>query len=477
MNRRLLCVPLLLALCACARNPVTGKRELSLVSKGDEVAIGQQASKDVQQSIGLVANPQLQQYVANIGMPMAKSSERPELPWTFQVVDDPTVNAFALPGGPVFVTRGLLAHMNSEAELAAVIGHEVGHITAKHSVKMISKAQLAQLGLGVGAIIEPDLAKYGQLASAGLQLLFLKYGRDAEYQADDLGFRYMVAQGYDAREMNDVFLTLGKVGEASGSGKLPTWLSTHPHPEDRLKRTQERLAQAGTPQQGGKTAQAEYLRMLQGLTYGENPRLGFFRGNQFLHPELRFQMEFPQGWKTANQTQAVLGVSPQQDALVGLGTVGGGLSPEQAMQQFFAQQGVARLNMAGVGLPPATSYFEAQTEQGAIRGLITFLSWRGGTLQLVGYTVAAQLPQYDPAFRATFSSFRELTDAAALAVQPARLELVTLDQAMTLEQFQARYPSSIPLAELALINGVQPGEALAAGRMVKRVTGGVAPGR
>ncbi|HEX8702348.1 MAG TPA: M48 family metalloprotease [Myxococcaceae bacterium] len=476
MNRRLLCVSLLLALCACARNPVTGKRELSLVSKGDEVAIGQQASKDVQQSIGLVANPQLQQYVSNIGMPMARSSERPELPWTFQVVDDPAVNAFALPGGPVFVTRGLMAHMNSEAELAAVIGHEVGHITAKHSVKQISKAQLAQLGLGVGAIIEPDLAKYGQLAAAGLQLLFLKYGRDAENQADDLGFRYMIEQGYDPREMADVFATLGKVGEASGAGRLPTWLSTHPNPEDRMEKTQERLARVGTPLEGRKVAQAEYLRMLQGLPYGENPRLGFFRGNQFLHPDLRFQMEFPQGWKTANQTQAVLGVSPQQDALVGLGTVGG-LSPEQAMKQFFAQQGIVPLNMTGAGLPPATSYFEAQTEQGAIRGLTTFLSWRGGTLQLVGYTVAPQLPQYDPAFRATFSSFRELTDAAALAVQPARLELVTLDQAMTLEQFQARYPSSIPLAELALINGVQPGETLAAGRMVKRVTGGVAPTR
>jgi predicted Zn-dependent protease len=474
MNRRLPWLPLLLALAACARNPVTGKRELSLVSKGDEVAIGQQAAKDVQQSIGLVASPQLQQYVANVGMPMAKRSERPELPWTFQVVDDPTVNAFALPGGPIFVTRGILAHLNSEAELAAVLGHEIGHITAKHSVKQISKAQLAQLGLGVGAIIEPDLAKYGQLAAAGLQLLFLKYGRDAENQADELGFGYMLEQGYDAREMTDVFVALGKAGEASGAGRLPTWLSTHPNPEDRLEKTRERLARLGAPQEGRKTAQAEYLRMLQGLAYGENPRQGFFRGNLFLHPDLRFQLEFPQGWKTANQTQAVLGVSPQQDALVGLGTVGG-LSADQAMQQFFAQPAVRPLDALAAGLPPGTRYFEAQTEQGIVRGLTAFLSWRGGTLQLVGYTVATQLPQYDAAFRATFASFRELTDPAALAAQPARLELVTLDQAMTLEQFQSRYPSTIPLAELALINGVQPGATLPAGRLVKRVTGGVSP--
>ncbi|MDY7227421.1 M48 family metalloprotease [Hyalangium rubrum] len=474
MPRSLLLLPLLLVLAACARNPVTGKRQFSLVSQGDEIAIGQQAAKDVQQSIGLVANPQLQQYVSTIGLSMARQSERPDLPWSFQVVDDPAVNAFALPGGPVFVTRGLMAHLNSEAELAAVIGHEIGHITAKHSVSQISKAQLAQLGLGVGAILEPDLAKYGQLASAGLQLLFLKYGRDAENQSDELGFRYMVAQGYDPREMQDVFVTLGKVGEASGAGRLPTWLATHPNPEDRLEKTQERLARLGTLPEGRKVVQAEYLRMLQGLAYGENPRQGFFRGNLFLHPELRFQFEFPQGWQTANQTQAVLGASPQQDALVGLGTVGG-LSPEQALQQFFSQPGIAPLVVPATGLPPATSYFEAQTEQGVIRGLTTFLSWRGGTLQLVGYTVAAQLPQYDSAFRATFASFRELTDPAALAAQPARIELVTLDQAMTLEQFQARSPSTVSLAELALINGVQPGETLAAGRLVKRVTGGVSP--
>lgn len=473
MSRRLLLPILFLVAAACARNPVTGRRELSLISTRDEIAIGQQAAKDVRQSIGLVESPQVQQYVSNVGMPMARKSERPELPWSFQVVDDPAVNAFALPGGPIFITRGLLTHLNSEAELAAVLGHEIGHITAKHSVGQISKAQLAQLGLGIGTIIEPDLAKYGQLAAAGLQLLFLKYGRDAERQADQLGFRYMLDQGYDVREMVDVFSTLARVGEAREVSQLPTWLATHPPPEDRLENTRERIAQAGVPLDTLKVQREEYLRMLQGMPYGQNPRQGFFRGSVFLHPELRFQLEFPQGWKTANQTQAVLGVSPRQDALVGLG-LAAGLTPQQAMQQFFAQPAVRPLEVPAAGLPPGTRYFEAQTEQGAVRGLTDFFIHQGTTLQLVAYTVAGQLPQYDPAFRATFTSFRELTDPAALAVQPARIELVKLDQAMTLEQFQARYPSSIPLAELALLNGVQPGATLAAGRLVKLVTGGPA---
>jgi len=318
MTRKLLFLSLLLSLTACVRNPVTGKKQFSLVSTQDEIAIGKQGAEDVRQSIGLLDHPQAQQYVAAVGMPMARKSERAELPWSFQVVDDPAVNAFALPGGPIFATRGLLTHLNSEAELAAVLGHEIGHVTARHSANMITQSQLAQLGLGVGMILKPDLAEYGQLAAAGVQLLLLKHGRDAERQADELGFRYMVQAGYDPREMENVFATLGRVAEEGGSGQLPGWLSTHPNPEDRMEKARERVAQLGANVEGRKVGQAEYLRLLQGMVYGQNPRHGFFRGNLFLHPDLRFQLEFPQGWKTANQTQAVLGVSPQQDAIVGL---------------------------------------------------------------------------------------------------------------------------------------------------------------
>jgi predicted Zn-dependent protease len=474
MHRRLLAVSLLLALAACVRNPVTGKRQLALISEKDEIALGQQAAEDVRQSIGLVDNPALHQYVASVGMPMARQSERPALPWSFQVVDDPTVNAFALPGGPIFVTRGMMSHLNSEAELAAVLGHEIGHITARHSVSQLSNAQLAQLGLGLGSVLSPDIAKYGQLAAAGLQLLFLKHGRDAERQSDELGFRYMLQSRYDPREMTDLFVTLNRVGEASGGERLPNWLSTHPNPEDRLEATRARLAQLGAGAEQLQVRQAEFLQHVQGLTYGQNPRQGFFRGNLFLHPELRFQLEFPQGWKTANQTQAVLGASPKQDAVVALGLVAG-MAPQQALQAFMAQQGVTPLPTPPPGGAGASGYFEARTEQGAVRGVTSFFTHGGKTLQLVGYTGAELLPSHDAAFRATFASFRELTDPAALAVQPARIELVTLTEALTLEQFQQRHPSTIPLAELALINGVQPGATLAAGQVVKRVVGGTTP--
>ncbi|MFP2932364.1 M48 family metalloprotease [Pyxidicoccus sp. 3LG] len=465
---------LLLSLTTCVRNPATGKRMLSLVSQDEEISLGKQGAQDVRQSIGLLDDAKVQDYVAAVGLPMAKRSERPELPWTVQAVDDPVVNAFALPGGPVFVTRGLLTHLNSEAELASVLGHEIGHITARHSVEQLSQAQLAQVGLVVGSVLSEDIAKYGGLAAAGLQLLFLKYGRDDERQSDELGFRYMLESGYDVRDAANVFETLGRVGETAGGSALPAWLSTHPDPGERVQTARQRAEQANVDFSRLKQGRDEYLAMLQGMAYGPDPRQGFFRGNVFLHPGLRFQLTFPQGWKTANQTQAVLAVSPREDAILGLAPAGN-VAPQDALRKFLTQQGIQPLDVAPTGYPPGTAYFQAQTEQGVVRGVTTFLSHAGTTLQLLGYTPAEALPTYDDAFRATFSSFGELTDPAALAVQPARLELVKLDAPMTVQQLQERYPSTIPVEELALINGVRPGDTLPAGRTVKRVTGGVKP--
>src|SRR5215218_373404 len=218
-------------LLSCARNPVTGKSELALVSESQEIQMGKQAAQDVAQTIGLYNDPKVQAYVAGIGKRLAANSERPNLPWEFHVVDDASVNAFALPGGFIYVTRGLMSSINDEAELATVIGHEIGHVTYRHSVQQISKAQLAQLGLGIGSILSSDIARFGQLASAGLSILFLRYSRDAENQADQAGFRYALNQNYDVREMTKVFETLNRVGQASGGGKLPEWLATHPNPE------------------------------------------------------------------------------------------------------------------------------------------------------------------------------------------------------------------------------------------------------
>jgi predicted Zn-dependent protease len=392
------------------------------------------------------------------------------------VLDDPTVNAFALPGGPVFVTRGILTHMNSEAELASVLGHEIGHITARHSVEQISKQQLAQVGLGVGMVLSEDLRSVGQAAMAGMQLLFLKYGRDAERQSDELGFKYMVGQGYDPRKMADMFVTLERASAVAGGGRVPEWASTHPDPGNRADKARERAAKVeGDPNQR-QVGREAFVGNLAGMVFGDDPRQGFFQGNAFLHPAMKFKLELPQGWKAQNSPAAVIAMSPKEDAVVQL-SVAGKLSPEEATKKFFAQEGVKPVALAGgsAGISPAGSYFEAQTQQGVLRGLVSFVAHGGSTLQLVGFTPAEGLPTYDPTFKQVIRSFSTLTDPAALAVQPARMELVTLPRDLTIEQFGAEYPSNAAPEVVALVNGVDKGGTLRAGSVAKRIVGGPPP--
>ena len=459
----------------CARNPVTGKSELSLVSESQEIQMGQQGAKEVEQSIGFYKDAAVNAYVADIGKRMAAESERPNLPWEFHVVDDASVNAFAIPGGFIYVTRGLMSSINNEAELAGVIGHEIAHVTHRHSVQQISKSQLAQLGLGIGSILSSDIAKFGQLAGAGLSLLFLKYGRDAENQADQSGFRYALGQSYDVRQIPNVFATLGRLSEGSGAGKLPEWLSTHPEPGNRIERLEKMIDTVPLDQRKLIVDREDYLRHIQGMTFGEDPRQGYFEGSSFYHPQMRFQIQFPEEWKKQNLPQAVVAVSPSEDAIIQLG-LAGQTPPEQAARQFLSQQGVqagnastARIN----GMPAASSYFQAQTEQGQIEGLVSFVSYSGQTFGLMAYTPAGKLGTYDGVFQRTIGSFSELRDQSKINVQPAKVELVKVPRQMTLEQFNSQYPSTIPIEQLAIINGLEgPPSVIPAGQTVKRVVGG-----
>ena len=438
---------------ACAVNPVTGERQLSLVSEAQEIQMGQEAAQQVGQSIGLVNDQALQQYVHRLGTSMAAQSERPNLPWSFGVVDDPTPNAFALPGGPIFVTRGLLGLMRSEAELAGVLGHEIGHITAKHSVTLMSRAQIAQIGLGVGSILVPEIAQLGQVAGAGLQLLFLSYGRDAERQADDLGFRYALQQNYDVRDMVNVFAQLQRAGEAAGQSPLPTWLASHPYPEERIQRIQQALAELDRDLGSTNTNVNAYMNRIENLVYGVNPRAGFFEGPLFLHPDLRFRLQFPQGWNTQNLAQSVSGISPDQDAIMQLTLAQG--SEVQAANQFFQQQGMESSQVSRTtinGFPAVSGYFQAQTQEGTLAGVAAFISFDNRTYQILAYTPAQLLQRYDGVFRAAIGSFARLTDPRALNAQPDRISIVRTTRAMTLAEFNRQYPSTIEIAELALIN-------------------------
>jgi predicted Zn-dependent protease len=339
----------------------------------------------------------------------------------------------------------------------------------------MSREQLAQIGLGVGSIISSDVAKYAGMASQGLGMLFLKYGRDAESQSDQLGFKYMVRDGYNPRAMASMFETLERVSKLEGAGDVPEWASTHPNPGNRVQATLKRLDTLSVPQSQLRLDQEKYLPVLAGMTYGEDPKQGYFDGNTFYHPGLRFKMQLPEGWKTQNTPQAVVAVSPQEDAILQLTAPGKG-SPDEAAKQFMAQEGVKSGNTSSApvnGLPAVSSDFEAQTEQGAVQGLVSFIQYGELTYQFVGYTPAGKLQGYADALRRTFGSFSELTDPERLDVEPYKVELVKVDREMTVEEFNQKYPSTIPVERLAVVNGrADVPERIPAGTTVKRIVGG-----
>ena len=461
------------ALSGCAINPATGKNQLMLVSEEQGIAMGQQADTAIIATIGLYPDAAWQSYIQQFGERLAATSERPDLPWTFRVVDDPAVNAFAVPGGFIYVTRGLLAHVTSEAELASVVGHEIGHVTARHTAAEMSKQQLIGVGLAVGSIASSQVAKYAGMANQALSVLYLKYSRDDESQADELGLRYMRRANYDPREMPEVFVMLERLSESEGGGSLPEWLATHPSPGNRVEAITQQIAALPQDFSGTVVNRDAYLRRLDGQIFGVNPREGFFEGSRFFHPDMRFQLAFPEGWTTQNGKQAVIAVSPGQDAVVELAGAQEA-SADAAARAFLSQEGIkagatsrASLN----GLTTVSAPFGAETADGSLQGMVMFVELGGAVFGLIGYAPDARWPTYRSAVGSALGSFQSLTDPAALNVQPQHLEILTLDRRTTIDALARQRPSPASPATLALINQVDLQTSLESGRLVKWVVG------
>jgi predicted Zn-dependent protease len=459
-------------LCSCVRNPATGKRQLNFVSRDQEVAMGQQGAEDVRGSIGLYDATALSQYVERVGKRLAAVSERKDLPWSFEVVDDASVNAFALPGGFLFITRGLLAHLENEAQLASVLGHEIGHVTAQHSVNQISKAQLAQaglgLGLGLGAALSETVAALGGLGAQGLQLLFLKFSRDDERQADDLGLRYALKAGYDVREMPKVFALLGRVSADAGGGRLPGWLATHPEPEERVQRSEKKIAELETDLKDLKRDEPGLMQAIDGMVFGDNPREGFFKDGHFYHPELAFSLTLPPGFQGINTKRAVGASNADGNAVLEL-TLAADVPKAQALETFLKESGVSvRDGPKPLGAGVAAS-FVANTEQGPVAGLISFVEHRGKTFQLLGLTETSAYAQYGSALAECFASFESVSDRAVLDVKLNRLSAQKLTENMRLADL-ARTHETLPLARLAILNQTSEDAELPKGAYAKWVS-------
>ena len=473
-------LPSLLLFTSCSVNPATGRQQINFFNEAEEIEMGREADVEIVAQVGLYDDPELQAYVEDLGQSLAARSERPDLPWSFKVLDDPAINAFALPGGYVYVTRGILSHLESEAELAMVIGHEIGHVTARHGVNQMSKQMLLMAGLGAAALFSSEAEDWAGVAALGLSVLFLKYSRDDERQADDLGLRYTERASFDLREGPRVFDLLDRASRVEGVGRLPNWLSTHPDPGARRNRIQEKVAAleaSGTRFERATVNRDSYVRLLNGMTFGENPREGFFRDGEFLHPDLRFRFRFPEGWTTANEKTSVSGQSPGQDAMIQI-SLADQDTVDAAVDAAFEEEGVERLRSWRReihGSPVSWNRFRLSRGEGKedLEGTAVFLTHEGKVFQLLALSTAGGWSKYEPTAEAALATFGRLADRSALDVQPRRLEIVRLSKAMTLEEFNRQYPSSVPLDTVALVNHAEPATRFEAGRLVKRVVGGM----
>ncbi|MBJ6119163.1 M48 family metalloprotease [Pontibacter sp. BT310] len=459
---------------ACSTNPVTGKKDVILMSEGQELAMGQEADPQIVAQFGMYENPAIQRFIDEKGQAMAAVSHRSNIKYNFKVLDSPVINAFAVPGGYVYFTRGIMAHFNNEAQFAGVLGHEIGHIAARHSAQQQSKSILAQVGLIAGMVIAPELAQFGDVASQGLGLLFLKFGRDDERQSDELGVEYSTKIGYDADEMADFFLTLKRKQEESGQA-IPEFLSTHPDPGNRYTTVHELAAQWEKKLNvtNLKVGRDSYLRLIDGIVYGEDPKQGFVENQIFYHPELKFQFPIPQGWKYLNSPQSFQMAEPNGKAIINL-TLAPGTSLEDAARQTLEGYKLTLVESKNVtvnGNNALAMVAEQKQEQGTIGTLTYFIQYGSNIYSIMGITTAADFNNYFNTFSGTMTNFKQLTDQSKINKKPERVRIKTVANASSLSQaLQSFGMPTKRLEELAVLNGMQLNDRVDKGMLLKVIT-------
>ncbi|MBL1143008.1 MAG: M48 family metalloprotease [Proteobacteria bacterium] len=424
---------------ACAVNPVSGKQDLVLLSENDEIALGRETNKEVLQQYTVYDNPALQAYVQNVGNKVAINSHRNNLIYRFTVLDSKEVNAFALPGGYIYITRGLMAYLKSEAELAAVLGHEVGHVTARHSVRQYSANQLTSIGVALGSLFIPGMNQASsQLAQLFGAALLRGYGREHELEADRLGAEYLARTGYNPQAMLDVISVLKnqEIFEkevAQSEGREPRIyhgvFSTHP---DNDKRLQEIIGTAQTLTETAASANyvghEEYMAYMDKLIYGDSPHEGILRGRRFFHEELGFSMSFPEKWNVTNQPAQILLTAPNGDAIIQISAedINKKLTPRNFMIQRMGLNNLdneATLNINGLEAHTGVSVINSNDGPRPTRFTVIYFGQRAyiiaGTSKL-----AKNLSKYDKTILDTAKSFHALTENEKVLAKPLRLKVV-----------------------------------------------------
>ncbi|WP_090241564.1 M48 family metalloprotease [Pseudomonas guineae] len=461
---RVLLLLVLLQLAGCAVNPATGKSNFVMMSEQQELDLGRRYNQQILKENPRYADEKLQAYVQQVGERVAKYSHRNQLAYQFTVVDSPDINAFALPGGYIYIHRGLLAYLSSEAELAAVLGHEVGHVTARHSVQQQSQStawgllgQAVAIGTGVGAAADVTGALGGAIVRG--------YGRDMELEADGLGAQYLARSGYDPQAMIEVVKVLknqedfardqaAERGETQPAGGYHGVFDTHPDNDRRLQQVLGPARALATGQQ--EVSREVFLKRLEGLPFGDSAETGVRRGQRFYHAELNFTLTYPQGWTLLNRPDALIGHTADQQAFIAMTLEENPqqLSPAQLLRQRVGNQ---RL-VAGVELRQAglTGYSAVIPGNAAKRVAII---QQGAKVYLFVAAVRgrASLESQDPQFLSVIESFRPMTSAERKQAQPLRLHMVKVKSGQTIEALAKN--STLPgdaLKTLRLLNNLYP---------------------
>lgn len=434
--------------------------------------MGAEADPQITSFFGLYDDPKLQQFIDRKGEEMAAISHRPNLDFTFKIVDSPVINAFAVPGGYVYFTRGIMAHFNNEAEFAGVLGHEIGHVTARHSAQQQSKAMLAQVGLTVGMVVSDHFAQFADLAGQGVGLLFLKFGRDDERESDRLGVEYSTKVGYNSHEMAEFFRTLQRKEQMAGGQAVPSFLSTHPDPGERLENVHELTEkwQKKVKDKSFEVGRNSYLQMIDGLVYGEDPRQGYRLENVFYHPVLKFSFPIPAGWQYQNTPQQVQMAESNGEAMMML-QMAQGNSLEAAAQQIIKNYQLELVDSRKVtvnGLSALAVLADQKTQQGTIRVLAYLIDYGENIYNLMGITALNNFDKYSRLFTQVMEGFAPLTDPERINVSPERIRVRSVPVSATLADALQRL--NVPqerLEELAVLNGMELNTRVEQGMLIK----------
>ncbi len=466
---------------ACATNPATGKRQFNIVSESQELAIGQQSHREVIEQFGVYdEKPELNRLVDRIGHELAAKSERPNLPWTFTVLDSPIVNAMALPGGYIYVTRGMLERINSEDELAAVIGHEIAHVTARHSAQQISKQQLAQVGLVLGAVVAgPEvLQQYGQLAELGLGLLFQRYSRQHETEADLLGTGYMARASYHPIGAERMLMTLQRL-DKNPSGGIDQYFQSHPDPAKRVRDVRAKITEmSGMISAGNFEApdRDEFVRLLDGSITGASTEHTVIRNGTIYDRGHGLIIRAPQGWTATTQPGVLFAMTPSRDngssyfvAQEVKARDLQGRNAQDAIRVRLQQMGLsyvgARDARLGTGERFPVDVWQGQTQAGAV-GVETTQFVHGDHVVVMMFVSPGVSSRNSP--MATVLEQMDVRPSQAQSAQPARLRIGAVRNGESWADLARRATGNTRDAEaLANINGFDLDQAPQVGMMVK----------